>query len=102
MTAKKSDTDSPTPPSLGDYLLEVQRRDPAEGDFALEAPDLLAVKVDGRVRARAYELPLPGLAEGSRDRRGCARAGCGFRVALDARARLARNPRPARASAAGR
>ena len=51
MSAKSSD--STTPPSLGDFLLEVQRRDPVEDDFALEAPDLLSVKVDGRVRARA-------------------------------------------------
>ena len=53
MSAKKSPDDLPLPPSLGDYLLEVQRRDPVEGDFVLEAPDLLAVKVNGRLRARA-------------------------------------------------
>lgn len=52
MTAKSSDATSATP-SLADHLLEVQRRDPAAGDFALEAPDLLTIKVDGRVRARA-------------------------------------------------
>lgn len=51
MTAKKSEESAPL--SLGDFLLEIQRRDPAEGDFALEAPDLLAVTVNGRVRARA-------------------------------------------------
>lgn len=44
------------PPSLGDFLLEAQRRDSAEGDFALEAPDLLAVRVNGRVRARAASV----------------------------------------------
>lgn len=42
-----------SPPSLSDCLLDVQRRDPVEGDFAIEAPDILAVKVDGRVRVRA-------------------------------------------------
>lgn len=50
MTAKHSAT---TPHSLGEFLLEVQRRDPVEGDFVLEAPGVLAVKVDGRIRARA-------------------------------------------------
>lgn len=45
--------DAATPPSLGDYLLDVQRRDIAVGDFVLEAPDVLAVKIDGRLRVRA-------------------------------------------------
>lgn len=51
LTVKK--TDESAPPSLGDFLIESQRRDPAAGDFSLEAPDLLAVRVNGRVRARA-------------------------------------------------
>ncbi len=52
MTAKNAQA-APTPPSLGDFLLQAQRADAPESSFALIAPDLLSVKVDGRLRARA-------------------------------------------------
>ena len=50
MTAKNA---AAAAPSLGDFLLDAQRRDEPCSEFALAAPDLLSVKVDGRLRARA-------------------------------------------------
>lgn len=60
VTAKNADASAP---SLGEFLLDAQRRDDDDGeDFGLVAPDILRVLVDGRLRARsAAVLAASGL-----------------------------------------